>query len=96
MQKYCQKCHNQKYYKGISQSKELPGSVTIERTAREYQNQKYIQKMQQSKYYKEVSQVKVQSGSATLIRTVSECHKQNASIISTYRECRDQKYNQGS
>ena len=104
-QKYCQKC----------QSKVLQGNITIERTARECNNQMYSQGVSQSKelpdntkiksisrkgnnqkYWEKVSQVKVQPRSATTIRTARECHKQNAIIISSYRECRDQNYIQGS
>ena len=74
------------YVQGVSQSKELPGNAIIKRISRKCNNQKYCQ---------EVSQVKVQPGSATIIRTARECYKQNASIISTYTEFRDQKYIQG-
>ena len=75
------------YFQGVSQSKELPGNTKIKSISRKCNNKKYCQ---------ELSQVKVQHGSATIIRTARECHKQNASIISTYSECRDQKYIQGS
>ena len=69
------------YFQGVSQSKELPGNAKIISISRKCNNQKYCQ---------EVSQVKVQTGSATIIRTARECYKQNASIISTYREFHDQ------
>ena len=75
------------YFQGVSQSKELPGNTKIKSISRKCNNQKYCQ---------ELSQVKVQPGSATIIRTAIEYHKQNASIISIYRDCRDQKYIQGS
>ena len=74
------------YFQGVSQSKKLPGNAKIKSISRKCNNQKYCQ---------EVSQVKVQPGSATIIRTARECYKQNASIISTHGEFRDQKYIQG-
>ena len=74
------------YFQRVSQSKELPGNAKIKSISRKCNNQKY---------YQEVSQVIVQPGSATIIRTARECYKQNASIISTYREFRDQKYIHG-
>ena len=75
------------YFQGVSQTKELQVNTKIKSISRKCNNQKYCQ---------ELSQVKVQPGSATILRTARECHKQNASIMSTYRECRDQKYIQGS
>ena len=69
------------YFQGVSQSKELPGNAKIKSISRKCNNQKYCQ---------EVSQVKVQPGNATIIWTARECYKQNESIISTYREFRDQ------
>ena len=104
MHKCCQECHNQKYCKGISQLKELlrsetinllSGSVTIERTVRECRVKSISRKCNNQMYCQEVLQVKLKPGSATIKGTARECHKQNASIISTYRECRDQKYIQG-
>ena len=74
------------YFQGVSQSKELLRNAKTKSISRKCNNQKYSQ---------DVSQVKVQPGNATIIRTARECYKQNASIISTYREFRDQKYIQG-
>ena len=80
----------------MSQLKEMPGSVTIKCTFSGCHNQKNCQgmpkfksiprKSSNQKYCQEVSQVKVQPGSAIIIRTARECHKQNASIISTYSD----------
>ena len=87
IERTARECNNQMYFQGVSQSKELPGNTKIKNISRKCNNQKHCQ---------EVSQVKVQPGSATIIRTARECHNQNASIISTYRECRDQTYIHGS